>query len=71
MYSFFVLGMVPGTNIQITFDGLIKGFGLFICLLGLRYLVHNKRVRALARQTVSEPAQRAILHASQLHLRVI
>ena len=66
MYSFLVLGIIPGTNIQITFDMWLQLAELAIVLIGLAWgITHSREVRKLAK-TVQ---RRLPLHATQLHLR--
>ncbi len=65
MYSFFVLGIVPGTNIQITFRSWINSV-----LLVIAVLLSIRLVRLVANQRHTNPqASRFPLHASQLHIR--
>ena len=65
MYNFFVLGLIPGTNIQITFQGWLDMIEAGIAIVGMIWLYRQHRpVR------VSWPRQRQPLHANQLHLRV-
>lgn len=69
MYTFLVLGLIPGTNIQINF------WAWIIIMVGLAIAGYRLRTRIVGyvkawwdqldgTQTTREP-----LHASQLHLR--
>ena len=63
MYSFLVLGLIPGTNIAISFQAWIAlGVMLALALPGHRLYVRYH-------QLVSTAARRP-LHASQLHRRL-
>lgn len=64
MYSFLVLGYVPGTSLQINFQGWLDIASLLAVAFMIRqYLKH--------RQLVNEWVQvRQPLHASQLHRRL-
>lgn len=59
MYNFLVLGLVPGTNIQITFKTWL--YALAVALLTYNLYRHTRALGAVA---VRQP-----LHASQLHNR--
>lgn len=62
MYSFLVLGLVPGTNLQITFNTWLDMIGLALAGFGVAYLYRH--------HYASESAWvRVPLHASQLHSR--
>lgn len=69
MYTFLVLGLIPGTNIQINF------YAWVIIMIGLAISAHRLRprfVRALSswwHQFDEVHQQRRPLHANQLHLR--
>ena len=64
MYSFLVLGIIPGTNIQITFQGWITILGLLACGVGIYWLAsHHKTL-------VASFTQRTVLYANQLHVRI-
>jgi len=70
MYSFIVLGILPGTNFQISFDMWLEfvtslTIGLFTIFIG-RILLHLVQHRD---ELVFLPASRTPLYASQLHLR--
>lgn len=70
MYSFLVLGIVPGTNIQITFQGwttlMLSVSAIALLLkLGLMQLSHK-----LAYSEIDNSRQRQTIHASQLHNRL-
>jgi len=68
MYAFFVLGIVPGTNIQISFElwlQIVTEFlaGVIICWTAL----HIYRFFVLTNQLLTP--MRVQLHATQLHQR--
>ena len=65
MYNFIVLGIIPGTNIQIGFYAWII---LAITLFTLYYLFH-KRIMDFFNQPQNELEVRTPLHANQLHYR--
>lgn len=70
MYNFIVLGLVPGTHIQITFQDWVNLVGLLIVVVGLHYLFQPWRL--VIRQFVAEETQEPLrigLHATQLHRR--
>lgn len=66
MYSFLVLGLVPGTSIQITFQTWFDAIGIIIIIAALAFLghLHGRHANPLSK------LQRSILPASQLHCRV-
>lgn len=65
MQTFFVLGLIPGTNIQINFNAVLVMFILFILIiLGLNY---RNRIRELF--IGKTKSIRIVLHANQLHTR--
>lgn len=64
LYSFLVLGYVPGTNIQLSFQAIM---GLFVILVGCASIVWIEFQRRHRPRSVSR--LRLPLHASQLHLR--
>ncbi len=59
MYNFLVLGLVPGTNLQITFNTWLYAASLSFAVYFIAF-----RLRRPAAATVRAP-----LHASQLHNR--
>jgi hypothetical protein len=63
MYSFFVLGIIPGTTIQITFQGWLDAVELAIALYCTVWLYRHRRA---IRATFS----RTPLPANQLHQRL-
>jgi hypothetical protein len=63
MYTFLVLGIVPGTNIAISFQAWLDILAILACLA----LVYRKPLRRLWES--SKQAIRRPLPASQLHLR--
>ncbi len=69
MYSFLVLGLIPGTNIQINFWAwVIIMIGLTVAAYRLRFRV-TRLISSWWHQFDEEDAARRPLHASQLHLR--
>ena len=64
MYSFLVLGLIPGTNLQINFQGWLNLLGLSL-VAGT--LLHVRMRRSLAAELINV---RTPLHASQLHQRL-
>lgn len=66
MYSFIVLGIIPGTNIQITFTTWIDAMLLALCI-GLT--VHLYRL--IKAQNFDSVSARQPLFAQQLHSRSI
>jgi hypothetical protein len=69
MYSFLVLGLIPGTDIQINF------WAWIVIMIGLLYAGHRLRPRLTAyisrwwHQFDDSDTLRQPLHANQLHLR--
>jgi hypothetical protein len=68
MYTFLVLGLIPGTNIQINF------YAWIIIMIGLSISVYRLRSRIVRRLSgwwhqFDETETRQPLHANQLHLR--
>jgi hypothetical protein len=66
MYNFIILGLVPGTDIQITFE---MWFKTFAGILGVGILLKSYRV--LGSETQPLQMIRTPMHATQLHHRVI
>ncbi|MEK7594471.1 MAG: hypothetical protein AAB436_02430 [Patescibacteria group bacterium] len=70
MYSFLVLGIVPGTNIAISFQ---VWLAIMALLIVAAWRV-KPRIGRLINEVVDEifgTQQRQPLHASQLHLRAL
>ncbi len=65
MYSFIVLGIIPGTNIRITF-----GAWLQFAVLIFAAVVTLKIYRKIKPMLLKLEPVRIPLHASQLHQRV-
>ena len=65
MYAFFVLGIIPGTNLQITFNMWLGGIVILIGV-SLEWLYRN---HSFVYQTMRYGRQ--TLHASQLHQRAL
>lgn len=65
MYSFLVLGIVPGTNIQITFTTWL----ILALLLGSVYVIRNRVQISLSLESLAHHADQRGVHASQLHRR--
>ncbi|HVV67052.1 MAG TPA: hypothetical protein VHB72_03205 [Candidatus Saccharimonadales bacterium] len=71
MYTFLVLGLIPGTNIQI-------GFWAWLIIM-IAFLLTFRKTKPYVTQhignwwhqfdDIEEPGQRKPLHASRLHLR--
>jgi hypothetical protein len=64
MYSFLILGIVPGTNLQINFQGWLNLAGLVLSTAVLLRLYRQHQLLT----TIFAP--RLPLHASQLHQRL-
>lgn len=64
MYSFLVLGYIPGTNIQLSFG---ETLALMIILVGI-FAIGTMELRHYLRK-FDQLVVRRPLHASQLHLR--
>jgi hypothetical protein len=69
MYTFLVLGLIPGTNIQINF------YAWIIMMVGLAIVAYRLRPRVVRLVSAwwhqfddTDPGRKP-LHASQLHLR--
>lgn len=62
MYDIIVLGMIPGTQIQISFQAYLGIFLLALVIIYVYRLLNTRKF--LAQQIVRMP-----LHASQLHVR--
>jgi hypothetical protein len=68
MYTFLVLGLIPGTNIQINFYAwLVIMVGLII--MAYRLLPRVVRLVSACWRKLNNTSARKPLHASQLHLR--
>jgi hypothetical protein len=70
MYSFLVLGLIPGTNIAISFQ--VWLVVMVVALVG--FMIVRKRIEQFIISIVDEmfgTPQRQPLHASQLHLRAL
>jgi hypothetical protein len=63
MYSLLVLGIIPGTSIQITFQTWLNAAGIFLAAV---ILWRSFRLAQYGAQTVPV---RQPLHATQLHRR--
>jgi hypothetical protein len=69
MYTFLVLGLIPGTNIQINF------YAWIIIMVGLAIIAYRLRPRVVRylsswwHQFDDTKTDREPLHASHLHLR--
>jgi hypothetical protein len=63
MYSILVLGLIPGTNIAISFDAWLGAMTVLIGTIAILRI--ELRNRAFAPRALS----RIVLHASQLHQR--
>ena len=65
MYTFFVLGLIPGTDIQITFTMWLDTLALIICVLLLHYEFRNRSNAALPPTLSPETEQNITLLARQ------
>jgi hypothetical protein len=65
MYSFLVLGIIPGTNFQITFGAWLNIIGLTLVAICMLYLYRRRSSYDYSQTFVRQP-----LPASRLHLRV-
>lgn len=65
MYNFLVLGYIPGTNIQLSFNAII---GLFTVIAGVSAIVMIELHR---RRLLTPLRLRSPLHANSLHLRAL
>ena len=66
MYTFLVLGLIPGTTIQITFQLWLDAVaGVSVALLIVWLLTNHKAA------TIVMPLSRIPLHARQLHLQAL
>lgn len=63
MYSFLVLGYVPGTNLQIGFQGFLNCLGVLLMVGTAFWLIRNRRF------AVKLVPARQPLHATRLHRR--
>ncbi|MEO7364649.1 MAG: hypothetical protein ABIV43_04070 [Candidatus Saccharimonadales bacterium] len=69
MYTFIVLGLIPGTNVQITFDIWLQFVTLLAVYVALSvFSMRIYRFVKLTNQLLTAPARRQ-LHATQLHQR--
>jgi len=64
MYAFFVLGLIPGTNLQITFN-----IWLDCLLLATAIYLYARYLPVVTIERM--PAQRQVIYASQLHQRAL
>lgn len=69
MYSFLVLGLVPGTNIQISFWAWIIIMAVLLVVAKRFKATIEQRIDAWWHQFDNPAGSRKPLHASQLHLR--
>jgi len=65
LYSFLVLGYIPGTNIQLSFQAILALEVIMAGTAAIGWIELQRRLFGWANQTIRQP-----LHASQLHLRV-
>jgi hypothetical protein len=66
MQSFIVLGLIPGTNIQINFLIWVVFFSILAAVSVLFLINHVSQIKSLTRIVIS----RKVLPASQLHSRL-
>lgn len=64
MYSLLVLGLIPGTNISISFQVWIA-LGIMLILARPAYLIYQRYQLFMVRLAMRRP-----LHANQLHQRL-
>lgn len=64
MYDLLVLGLIPGTNLQISFYAWIV---LLIIVITIGFFLHKHIMTIIEQNSASEI--RTPLHASQLHFR--
>lgn len=69
MYSFFVLGLIPGTSIQITFEMWIFVVADVAVLMLLAQLIGNRRRQQLLQIITSGRGRKVAATARQLHPR--
>jgi hypothetical protein len=62
MYSFLVLGLVPGTNLQITFRAWINIIALGLSVVCLAYLKRVRRLNNRQTEAVREPIRTSRSH---------
>jgi hypothetical protein len=66
MQSFIVLGLIPGTNIQINFLIWVVFFSILAALAVLFIIKHISQIKSLTGKVIS----RKVLPASHLHSRL-
>jgi len=66
MYSFLVLGYVPGTSIQINFQGWLNLIGFIIAAYFLAKLLYSRGGYSMDYLTLQSRG----LHAAQVHSRI-
>lgn len=58
MYGFFVLGLVPGTDIQITFDMWLQAAtvlcGAIAVLILIKRFIQERRLNAIPQETIPQ-----------------
>ncbi len=67
MYSFFILGRIPGTNISISFEAWL----IIMAVVGFAAYRYWPRINKFVRDTEQRLLARKPLHANQLHRRVV
>ena len=65
MYSFLVLGIIPGTNIQITFTTWLQLCAVVVFV----WLIRNRVMATYAEQLIVSQLGPRGIHATQVHLR--
>ena len=64
MQAFFVLGLIPGTNIQINFSFWLIFFMSFVVIAAVIYLNYQRQIRILGRlATLRTPLPASLLHS--------
>jgi hypothetical protein len=71
VYNFLVLGLIPGTNIQISFWASIAMMVVFV----IAFMIYKRRLTAIIKDwwhqfDEEDGLERKPLHASQLHRRL-
>jgi hypothetical protein len=67
MYSFVVLGIIPGTNLQITLKIWLDSLAFLVAVAGMIWLTREHQQRRL--EPIEVSLRPAPLPARQLHLR--
>ena len=65
LYNFLVLGYIPGTNIQLSFQAVIGLSAVFMGAASITWIELRRRGLSWQPSLIRQP-----LHANRLHLRV-